>query len=112
MMKKTLKYIMAALLPLTIWGCHKLDVTPKSLYTEDVFPQTEEQFQALIGPVYTSLRGHYALTYFFMQECSTDEAVLLAFGGNWYDGASYEMLHRHTWTPDHNWTTTAWNDVT
>lgn len=112
MMKKLLKYIIPVLLPLAILGCHKLDVTPKSLYTQEVFPQTEAQFQALIGPVYTSLRGHYALTYFFMQECSTDESVLLAFGGNWYDGASYEMLHRHTWTPDHNWTTTAWNDVT
>ncbi|MBN8786034.1 MAG: RagB/SusD family nutrient uptake outer membrane protein [Terrimonas sp.] len=111
-MKKFFKYISPVLFIVTMGACHKIDVTPKSLYTEDVFPQTEEQFQALIGPVYTSLRGHFALTYFFMTECSTDEAILPAFGGNWYDGASYEALHRHAWTPDHNWVTTAWNDVT
>lgn len=112
-MKKYFKYILTGLLVVAvISACHKIDVTPKSLYTEDVFPQTEEQFQAVIGPVYTSLRGHFALTYFFVSECTTDEAILPAYGGNWYDGASYEMLHRHSWTPDHNWVTTAWNDVT
>ncbi len=111
-MKNIFKYILPVLFLMAISACHKIDVTPKSLYTADVFPQTEEQFQALIGPVYTSLRGHFALTYFFMTECSTDEAILPARGGNWYDGASYERLHRHTWTPDHNWVTTAWNDAT
>ncbi|HRP58393.1 RagB/SusD family nutrient uptake outer membrane protein, partial [Agriterribacter sp.] len=111
-MKKLIKYIIPALFTVALSACHKIDVTPKSLYTEDVFPQTEEQFQALIGPVYTSLRGHFALTYFFISECSTDEAILPAYGGNWYDGASYEALHRHSWTPDHNWVNTAWNDVT
>ncbi len=111
-MKKSFKYILPVLFIMAISACHKIDVTPKSLYTEDVFPQTEEQFQALIGPVYTSLRDHFAQTYFFISECSTDEAILPAFGGNWYDGASYEALHRHSWTPDHNWVTTAWNDIT
>jgi hypothetical protein len=111
-MKKFFKYIIPVLFVVTVSACHKINVTPKSLYTEDVFPQTEEQFQALIGPVYTSLRGHFAQTYFFVSECSTDEAILPAYGGNWYDGASYEALHRHSWTPDHNWVTTAWNDVT
>jgi len=111
-MKKYLKYITPALFVMGLSACHKVDVTPKSLYTEDVFPQTDEQFQAVTGPVYTSLRGHYALTYFFVADCSSDEAILPAYGGNWYDGAGYEMLHRHSWTPDHNWTTTAWNDVT
>lgn len=111
-MKKIFKLLTLAVLVSSLYSCHKIEVTPKSLYTEDVFPQTDDQFQAVIGPVYTSLRGHFALTYFFMTECSTDESILPAFGGNWYDGASYEMLHRHSWTPDHNWTTTAWNDLT
>ncbi|GAB3026103.1 RagB/SusD family nutrient uptake outer membrane protein [Niabella terrae] len=111
-MKHLYKYILPAVLILAMAGCHKIDITPKSLYTEDSFPQTEEQFQAVLGPVYTSLRGHFALTYFFISECTTDASILAARGGNWYDGASYEALHRHSWTPDHNWVTTAWNDVT
>ncbi|MFT4156104.1 RagB/SusD family nutrient uptake outer membrane protein [Parafilimonas sp.] len=111
-MKKFFKYIVPIIVFIELNACHKIDVTPTSLYTSDVFPQTEEQFQALIGPVYTSLRGHFALTYFFVSECSTDEAILPAYGGNWYDGASYANLHWHTWTADHNWITTAWDDAT
>lgn len=111
-MKKIIQYIIYVSIFAVLYSCHKIDVTPKSLYTEDVFPKTEEQFQAIIGPLYTSLRGHFAQTYFFVSECTTDEAILPAFGGNWFDGASYEMMHRHSWTPDHNWITTAWNDLT
>lgn len=111
-MKNNYSYIFLTLIIFLISACHKIDITPKSLYTEDIFPQTEDQFQAVIGPVYTSLRGHYALTYFFISSASTDESILPAYGGNWYDGASYEALHRHSWTPDHNWVTTAWNDLT
>eukprot|EP01035_Chromulina_nebulosa_P052584 gene52584-71746_t len=93
-------------------ACHKVDVVPNSAYTEDVFPKTEAQFQSIIGPVYTSLRGHFPLTYFFVTECATDAAVLPAYGGNWYDGAGYMNLHKHTWNRDHGWVTTAWNDMT
>ena len=106
-MKKLLKYILPALFVLTIAACHKIDVTPRSLYTEDVFPQTEDQFQAVIGPVYTSLRGHFGLTYFFVSECTTDESILPAYGGNSYDGASYEALNRDSWAPGHNCVSTA-----
>jgi len=112
-MKKIFIYsILSSVLLMLFSSCHKIDVKPKSLYTEDVFPQTEAQFQSVIGPVYTSLRGHYGLSYFFITEATTDEAVLPARGGNWFDGGSYENMHRHTWTKDHNWVGSVWNDAT
>lgn len=111
-MKKYLRIylsILAAAASLT--ACHKVEVTPNSLYTGDVFPKTDEQFQSVIGNIYTSLRGHYGLTYQFVQEISSDEQIMPVFGGNWLDGSRYIDLHRHTWNKDNAWLQTAWSDV-
>ncbi|HEY4788809.1 MAG TPA: RagB/SusD family nutrient uptake outer membrane protein, partial [Bacteroidales bacterium] len=59
--------------------------------------------------VYAALRGNFSLDYFFMQTLSTDEAILPARGGNWYDNQNYSMLHYHSWTKDHPWTNSCWN---
>lgn len=84
-------------------ACHKLDVSPQSQIPSTVFPQTEAQFQSVIGPLYTQLRSNYALDYWFVQSGSTDESILPAFGGNWYDGGKYMELHNHLWTKDNAW---------
>jgi hypothetical protein len=39
---------------------------------------------------------------------STDEAILPARGGNWYDGARYEQHHKHTWNRDNAHVQSAW----
>lgn len=110
-MKKLFFLNIIAAVILALGSCHKVAVTPNSLYTEDVFPTNDAQYQSVIGSIYTSLRGHWALTCFFVSECTTDEAILPAYGGNWYDGNGYGQLHRHDWTKDHGWITTAWNDA-
>lgn len=92
-------------------SCHKIDVTPNSLYTETVFPKSDAEFQSVMGTIYTSLRGHYSLGYWFAQEISSDEAILPVYGGNWFDGQGYIQLHRHDWNKDHGWITTVWNDA-
>ncbi|MGE9313170.1 RagB/SusD family nutrient uptake outer membrane protein [Niabella sp. CJ426] len=106
---KHLLIMMAAVLIMS--SCHKIEVTPNSLYTEDVFPKTDAEFQSVMGTIYTSLRGHYSLAYWFAQELSSDEAILPVYGGNWFDGQGYIQLHRHDWNKDHGWITTVWNDA-
>lgn len=110
-MKKLLSINIIAAAVLALGACHKVAVTPNSLITEDVFPTSDAQYQSVSGSIYTSLRGHWPLTNFFIQECTSDEAILPAYGGNWYDGNGYGQLHRHDWTKDHGWVGTAWNDV-
>jgi starch-binding outer membrane protein, SusD/RagB family len=111
-MKKHLRLYMIILAAATTLGaCHKISVSPNSLYTGDVFPTNDEQFQSVIGTIYTNVRGHYPLTFWFVQELTSDEAILPSYGGNWYDGAGYIDLHRHSWTKDHGWIGTAWTDV-
>ena len=111
-MKKYLKqFIIVVAAGIFMSSCHKIEVTPNSLYTEDVFPKTDAEFQSVIGTVYTNLRGHYSLGYWFAQEISSDEAILPVYGGNWFDGQGYIQLHRHDWTKDHGWVATVWGDA-
>jgi hypothetical protein len=84
----------------SLGSCHKIEVDLSSRLTSDVFPVTSEQFASLGGTVYTTLRGVYTGDVFWTQSISSDESILPAFGGNWYDGGKYMQLHLHSWTKD------------
>jgi starch-binding outer membrane protein, SusD/RagB family len=84
-----------------ISACHKVEVDVVSELTPETFPKTEAQYNAVMGPIYTSLRGAYTTDIFFLQSQSTDESALLTYGSDWVDGNRYLDLHRHTWTKDH-----------
>ncbi len=90
-------------------SCHKIDVPVKSELTPDVYPQTDNQFSSASGPVYINLRSEFATTYFFLQDMSTDEALLPTYAADWIDGNRYQDLHRHTWTKDHPNVSGGWN---
>ena len=82
-------------------SCHKVDVDVVSELTPETFPKTESQFNSVMGPVYTALRGAYTTDIFFLNSQSTDESALLTYGSDWVDGNRYKDLHLHTWTKDH-----------
>jgi len=89
-------------------GCTKLDLDIKSQLTPDKFPQTQSDYIAASGPAYTQLRAQYAQSYWFMQELCTDEAIIVARAGNWFDGGKWRDLHYHSWTIDHEHVNTTW----
>jgi starch-binding outer membrane protein, SusD/RagB family len=105
---KTLKYIMILLVLGTFSACHELDVEVQTEMTPDIFPKDSTQFIQASGPVYAALRGNYALDYWFTQTLSTDEAILPARGGNWFDGGKYMELHYHSWTKDNAFVNSTW----
>lgn len=109
MKKILLNFGIFGLLVSVMTGCHDLDVPVTTSLTPDIFPQNSTQFIQASGPAYTALRGNFSLDYWFMQSLSTDEAILPARGGNWYDNQNYQMLHYHSWTKDHGWTNGCWN---
>lgn len=109
-MKKTIgSILLSAMLTVLMASCHKVDVPIRTELTPDVFPQNPTQFIQAAGPAYAALRGGYSLDYWFMQSLSTDESILPARGGNWYDNQNYIALHYHNWTKDHGWTNSTWN---
>ena len=100
-MKKAFKNIIFPVVLITsLASCHKLEVPINTELTPDVFPQDSLQFVQASGPAYVALRGNWAVEYFFSQAQTTDEAIMPARGGNWYDGAQFQQLHYHTWTKD------------
>src|SRR3982751_2744732 len=108
-MKKLIKYIISpALLIGALSSCHKLDLPITTQLTPEVFPQNAAQFVAASGPVYVALRGNYATEYFFQQAYSTDEGIMPARGGNWYDGAQNQEMHYHSWTRDNGYVNGNW----
>jgi len=109
MQKQIIKYITIPVLLMTfLLSCHKLNVPITTELTPDVFPQDSTSFISASGPVYVALRGNYGVEYFFQQTLSTDEAILPARGGNWYDGAQNMQMHYHTYTPDNGYVTGNW----
>ncbi|MBD2755422.1 RagB/SusD family nutrient uptake outer membrane protein [Spirosoma validum] len=90
-------------------ACHDINVPVNTELTPDIFPQNSSQFIQASGPPYAALRGNFSLDYWFMQSLSSDEAILPARGGNWYDNQNYRMLHYHNWTKDHGSTNGAWS---
>jgi len=89
-------------------SCHDLYVPVTTELTTDVFPTNTEQFISASGPVYVALRGNYAVEHFFQQSFSTDEGIMPARGGNWFDGGQNQTMHYHTWTPDNSYINGNW----
>lgn len=103
-MKKLLNYIIfPALLLGSIFSCHNLDVPITTQLTPSVFPQNASQFISASGPVYAALRGNWSTEYFFQQSFSTDEGIMPARGGNWFDGGQNMTMHYHSWTRDNGY---------
>ncbi|TWI93925.1 putative outer membrane starch-binding protein [Mucilaginibacter frigoritolerans] len=81
-------------------SCTKLDVQPVSTLTPQNFPTTPAQYIAATGPIYTSFRVGPGRPFWLLENLSTDENVLVARGGNWYDGAQYAQMNLHTVNAD------------
>lgn len=99
---------MPVLLGAMIASCHKLNMPITSELTPSAFPQDSTQYNQVAGPVYVALRGNYAVEWFFQQTYSTDEGIMPARGGNWYDGAQNQQMHYHSWTKDNGYVNGNW----
>jgi hypothetical protein len=104
------RYILVLVLAASIGlgACTKLNVPVESQYVSSNFPTTTSDYAALFGTMYSNLSSNFAITYWRMQELSTDEAILPARDGNFDDGGQYRLMHYHTWNYDHPYVTGIW----
>jgi len=108
-MKKILRYILFPLLAATlVTSCHKLNEAITSELAPGAFPADTTQYPSVVGPMYVVLRGNYAVEYFFQQTYSTDEGIMPARGGNWFDGAQNQQMHYHSWNADNGYVNGNW----
>ncbi|MBS1935843.1 MAG: RagB/SusD family nutrient uptake outer membrane protein, partial [Bacteroidetes bacterium] len=96
------------IIPSIISSCHKLDVPITTEITPSVYPQDSLGYIQVELTPYVALDGYLAQEYFFQQSYSTDESMMPAHGGNWYDGAQNMQMHYHTWTKDNGYLNGNW----
>src|SRR5579872_6133339 len=107
-MKRTYLLLFVLAFALGFSACTKLNVAVESQYVSSNFPVTSNDYAALLGTMYANLSSQFAVTYWRMQELSTDEAILPARDGNFDDGGQYRQMHYHSWTYDHPYVTGIW----
>lgn len=98
-MKITIKKIAFAALGFLLLfnSCTDLDVPVKSQYTDDNFPITQADMEAVCGPAYSGFKSAYGRNYWMMVTTTTDEAVMVTNDNNWYDKGYYGEFGLHTW---------------
>lgn len=85
-------------------ACTDLDVNVKSQFTDENFPITQADMEAVCGPAYSGFKSAYGRNYFMMVTTTTDEAVMVTNDNNWYDKGYYGEFGLHTWTFDNSMT--------
>ena len=95
------RYITASvILAFFFSACTKLDPETFSEIVEETIVYKESDTSAIIAQAYSPLRPVMAdwMGYFDLQEESADAIITPARPNGWYDGGTYQRMHRHTWT--------------
>ena len=111
------KILFAALALLALQACTNLEEDLVGDITEEINVPVSDQVDpgnadffptgdgpsSELGGAFSTLRtgsaGHGS--YYAIQELTTDEMVIAAKGGDWFDGGVLIQLHQHTFTPTH-----------
>ncbi|WP_299129738.1 RagB/SusD family nutrient uptake outer membrane protein [uncultured Winogradskyella sp.] len=72
---------------------------------------TQEESESQVGGMYNNIRGYVGdqANTFALSEVTTDAFLIPTRGSDWGDNGIWRQLHQHSWTPDHQFITTVWN---
>lgn len=107
-------YITASvILTFVFCACTKLDPEPFSEIVEETIVYKESDTAAIVAQAYSPLRPVMAdwMGYFDLQEESADAIITPARPNGWYDGGTYQRMHRHTWTSLQEQPSALWSRV-
>jgi SusD family. len=103
-----IKFIILFCAVVTLFAsCTNLDVDVKSQYTK--MPDSEEAIEAVTAEIYNPYRTAMGRQHWMAQTLSTDEAVGVSMGADYYDGGVYRQMSVHNWDADNNMLGTMWN---
>lgn len=94
-------------------ACTKLDPETFSEIVEETVVYKESDTSSIIAQAYSPLRPVMAdwQGYFDLQEESADAIITPARPNGWYDGGTYQRMHRHTWTSLQGQPSALWSRV-
>jgi len=70
-----------------------------------------EEAASQVSAMYNSINGYIGdqANLYALSEVTTDEMLVPTRGSDWGDNGIWRQLHQHSWTPDHQYITTVWN---
>ena len=115
-MKKLFKYLIYPSLILFLAGCTDLEETLVGDVTTDISIAGIDTGGPggggdVLGGVFGQLRSAGTAnhsSYYSIQELTSDEMLIGAKGGDWFDGGILVALHQHTYEPTHEFVKNAW----
>jgi hypothetical protein len=113
---KFLKYFMISALAFSLAACTDLEEDLVGDITQDISVEGIDTGGGAGGSgeltaVYAELRNAGTANhggYYSVQEIPTDEMVIAAKGGDWFDGGILIQLHQHTYTSTHDFVNGTW----
>ena len=116
-MNKFLKYFAGVCLILGLAACTDLEEDLVGDITEDITVDGIDTGSGSGGggeltASYAELRNSGTAnhsSYYSIQEITSDEMLIGAKGGDWFDGGLLIQLHQHTYGPTHDFVNNAWN---
>lgn len=117
LISKTLLYFSSLAL---LVSCTDLDEKLYDKVSTNDYGKTEAEIQTIVGGAYATLRGFNdanaggTICYptcefvFFLNECTSDEALIPTRGTDWYDGGRYQQLQEHSWDANNTAILSAW----
>jgi hypothetical protein len=115
-MSKFFKFLFALTAIFAVQACTDLeedlvgDIT-EEINVEGVDPGGTSNDGGILSAAYNELRGAGTANhggYYSIQEIPTDEMVICAKGGDWFDGGILIDLHRHTYDATHAFVNGTW----
>lgn len=108
-MKLNIKSIVISVLTIAGAGCTDLNVDIKSQFTS--FPDSDAAAEAVSADIYNAYRGAMGLNHWMANTLSSDEALSVAMGSDYYDGGIYRQYCVHNWNADNGYLGGIWNSA-
>lgn len=97
--KSIISILLGSIMLFSLSSCFDLDEEIFDKIPADSFGKNEAEIEAIIGPVYNTLKKYFPSRWLYLSECPGEMAINpTRKGGDWFDGGAYRDLHMHTWT--------------
>lgn len=96
-----------------IYSCTNLDETVYDTIPADQFGKKPAEINAIIAPIYKTLKNVFPGDIFLLSEQAGDMAITpTRVGGDWWDGGVHMVMKLHTWHARTGLINNAWNACT
>ncbi|HHT34835.1 MAG TPA: RagB/SusD family nutrient uptake outer membrane protein [Bacteroidales bacterium] len=94
-----------------MFACTNLDETVYDTIPADQFGKKPAEINAIIAPIYKTLKNVWPSDIFLLSEQSGDMAMTpTRVGGDWWDGGVHMEMKLHTWEPRNGLIRNSWDN--